>query len=119
MLETHFFDRRAPGSACVIDQDVDPPESRHRRIHDSLNIGRVLDITTEGQRLDPKLPQLLSGFFAAIFLPRAEHQVGAHFGQPFRHLASQSNGSSGDNGYTPGEIEKLSDIHFRPKDPLR
>jgi hypothetical protein len=50
---------------------------------------------------------------AAFLLAGAEHDVGAHFREGFRHLTAEADGTAGDDGQASSEIKKLSNVHGR------
>src|SRR5580693_8202935 len=113
MFETHFFDRRAPGCACIVDENIDAAELRHGRIDNSLNLGRIFHVATEGQGLHSEALQFGGGPFAALLFAGAQDEISAHFRQAFRHLPAQADGAAGDNRHASSEIKELSNIHRR------
>jgi len=87
MLEAHLFNRRPPGYARVVYQDIDSPELRDRCINKPLNAQRILHIAAERKSSYPKCLQFLGSLLAALFLAGAKYEIGAHFRKAFRHLS--------------------------------
>src|ERR1700752_5029742 len=113
MLQFHFFHRRTPGCAGVVDEGVDASELRKRFLYHITNMIRVFHVACESQRLDAKLLQFVGGLFATLLLARAKHQVGSHFAQAFRHLAAEPDRAAGNAGPASGKIKELLDVHDR------
>jgi hypothetical protein len=105
--QCHFFCGNSPGDTGVVDKDVDLFEFGNRGRDQLLNAGLVLYVTGHGQSANTEFFQIVRSFFAALFLARAQDQVGAHLSQGFRHLAAQPYRSAGNNGHAAGQIEKL------------
>ena len=85
---------------------IDPAEFIQSFLYNRSNTVGILDITTEGQRPHSYFLQLLGGLLTTLFFAGAQYQVGAHFRQAFRHLTSQADGASSDQGYAAAQIEQ-------------
>src|SRR5260370_28478252 len=94
MLEAHLFDRRAPGSASIVDQDIDPAEFGDGCVYHLLDVAWVLHVATQCPGPYAELAQFLSRPFASLLLASTKHQMRAHLREAFGHLAPQSNGTS-------------------------
>src|SRR5215472_416556 len=103
----HLFRGRAPGDAGIVDKNVDAAELRHGGIDQVLHAGLVLHIAAEGQGTHADPFHVVSCLFTALFFARAQDEVGATLSQRFRHLATQPDRTTGDDGNTSAEIEEL------------
>src|SRR5258708_16992737 len=126
MFQAHFLHRSTPRCTRIVNQDVDPPKLPDRRFYNRTDLLRISDIAAKRQRLHSGLPQLLGRLLAALFLPRAEHHCGSHFGQALGHLPPQPYRASRDNGHAACKVKKLLRIHkltlqpcSRPRAPQR
>src|SRR5712692_9868136 len=108
VLQLHFFHRRTPRNAGVVNQDVDAPKRRERGIHHGMNVRGILDVASERQRFHTQRLQFFGGLHAALFLPCAKHHVRAHLRQRFRHLPSEAHRAAAYNGQAALNIEKLA-----------
>src|SRR5260370_40237628 len=70
---------------ALLDQDIDPPKPRERRVHNLLNTGGGFDIASQRQSLPSELLQFLGSFLAAPPLARPKHDGRPHFRPAFRH----------------------------------
>jgi hypothetical protein len=86
---------------------------RHGRVNDGLHFGGIFDITAQCQRFHSEALQFGGSLLATLLLPCAQHEIGAHFRQAFRHLAAKADGTAGDDGNASSEIKELSNIHRR------
>src|SRR6266851_4377019 len=108
VLQLHFFHRRTPRNAGVVNQDVDAPKRRERGIHHCMNVRGILDVASQRQRFHAQRLQFFGGLHAALFLPCAKHHVRAHLRQRFRHLPSEAHRAAAYNGHAALNIEKLA-----------
>src|SRR5713226_8574045 len=108
VLQLHFFHRRTPRNAGVVNQDVDAPKRRERGIHHCMNVRGILDVASQRQCFHAQRLQFFGGLHAALFLPRAKHHVRAHLRQRFGHLPSEAHRAAAYNGHAALNIEKLA-----------
>ncbi len=111
MLESHLFDGSAPGCTGVVNQDIDPAEFGDCCVYHFLDVSWVLHVARERPRPYAEFLQFLCGLLATLLLASAEHQIRAHLREALGHLASQTNGASGDDRHAAAEIEKFLNIH--------
>jgi hypothetical protein len=75
------------------------------RLHHFLNAALAPHIAGNSGRFDAQALQFLGGLLAPLYFSRAQYDVSAHLGQALSHLAAESDGTSRDDGHSPGEVE--------------
>ena len=111
LLQSHLFRWRAPGCAGVIDQNVDTAKFLLRRFRHGANAGRIFHVASQSQGFYAELRQFLGGLYASLFFASTQNQVGAHLCKAFRHLATKTNGTTGDHRDSRGKIKHLILVH--------
>jgi hypothetical protein len=71
LFQRHVLDRRAPGGAGIVDQDVEVPELLNCFRDHVVDLARVPDVAGNSQRLDSQLSQLLRRLLAPLFFSSA------------------------------------------------
>src|SRR5882757_93408 len=108
MLQAHLFRGSTPGSAGVVDQDIDSSETAESDVHDLLDGGGIRDVAAEADGGNSERLQFFRRFLAPLFFSSAKDKIRAHLRESFSHLAPQPRGAAGNNGHAASQIKKVS-----------
>ena len=95
--------------AGVVDQDVDPPELRHRGVDEGLAVLRLRDVGGDGDRPPAGRLHRLLGVGQPVDPPRAQRDVGAGLGQRPGEDRAEPRGRPGHDRDPPVEAEHVED----------
>src|SRR5262249_38112287 len=109
-LQRHILGRSAPRDARVVDQYVDLAKRLNRPVNNRLNVIGIGDVAQHPLAPVTAAAEVFHGWRQPLLPSGKQHERGSGFGQPFGHLVAKSPGTTGDYGYSAGEIKEPEKI---------